>query len=123
MPKLEMQPKPLTTTRWRMGCVRYHDPPGSSMSPITLLGHILLLLAMVAPQATPARPAGDLFAEIFQRGLVKQKTMKSIRATFTETTTSSLLVKPIVAKGTIVAAPPARVRMTYAEPEPKVIVM
>jgi outer membrane lipoprotein-sorting protein len=88
-----------------------------------MLSHVLILLAIAAPQAPPSRPSGDLFAQIFQRGLVKQKSMKSIRASFTETTISSLLVKPIVARGTIVAAPPARVRMAYTEPEPKTVVM
>ena len=93
------------------------------MSPAVLLTHVLLLLSMATPQAPAARRPGDLFAEIFQRGLAKQKSMKSIRAAFTETTTSSLLVKPIVARGTVIAAAPARVRMTYTEPEPKTIVM
>jgi outer membrane lipoprotein-sorting protein len=93
------------------------------MSPAIVLTHVLLLLSMAAPQAPAARRPGDLFAEIFQRGLARQKSMKSIRATFTETTTSSLLVKPIVARGTVIAAAPARVRMTYTEPEPKTIVM
>lgn len=91
------------------------------MSPMAVAVHVLLLLSMAGPQARA--PKGDLFTEIFQRGLVQQKSMTSIRGSFTETTTSSLLVKPIVGKGTIVAAPPARVRMTYTEPEPKTIVM
>src|SRR5437764_1943567 len=94
-----------------------------SMSPAALVSHVLLLLSIAAPQAPAPRAPGDLFAELFERGLVKQKSMTSIRATFTETTVSTLLVKPIVARGTIIAAPPARVRMTYTEPEPKMIVM
>jgi hypothetical protein len=44
--------------------------------------------------------------------------MTSIRATFTETTVSTLLVKPIVARGTIIAAPPARVRMAFTGRNP-----
>jgi outer membrane lipoprotein-sorting protein len=93
------------------------------MSPAIVFTHVLLLLSMAALQTPAARRPADLFTEIFQRGLVRQKSMKSIRATFTETTTSSLLVKPIVARGTVIAAAPARVRMTYTEPEPKTIVM
>jgi outer membrane lipoprotein-sorting protein len=93
------------------------------MSPAAMLAHVLILLSIAAPQAPAPRPPGDLFAELFQRGLVKQKSMTSIRAAFTETTVSTLLVKPIVARGTIIAAPPARVRMTYTEPEPKLVVM
>src|SRR5262245_58657571 len=84
---------------------------------------LLVMLAIPTPQKSAPRATGDLFEEIFQRGIARQKSMKSIRAAFTETTTSSLLVKPIVTRGTIVAAPPARVRMTYMDPEPKTIVM
>jgi outer membrane lipoprotein-sorting protein len=93
------------------------------MSSAAMLTHLLLLLSIAAPQVPASRPPGDLFSQMFQRGLVKQKSMKSIRATFTETTVSTLLVKPVVARGTIIAAPPARVRMAYTEPEPKIIVM
>ena len=91
------------------------------MSLATISTYVLLLLSIASPQAPVSRQPGDLFAELFERGRVKQQSMKSIRATFTETTTSSLLVKPIVARGTIIAAPPARVLMTYIEPEPKVL--
>jgi outer membrane lipoprotein-sorting protein len=91
------------------------------MSLATISTYVLLLLSIASPQAPVSRQSGDLFADLFQRGRVKQQSMKSIRATFTETTTSSLLVKPIVARGTIIAAPPARVLMTYIEPEPKVL--
>jgi len=129
MPNGETQPIPVTSTGGYMRPVRYHEPEeacgsAASWSPMStaILGHLLLLLSMAAPRADGARPA-DLFSEIFQRGLAKQKSITSLRASFTETTTSSLLVKPIVARGTIVAAPPALVRMTYTEPEPKVVVM
>jgi outer membrane lipoprotein-sorting protein len=93
------------------------------MSSLTLLAHVALLLALAAPQKPSASRNGDLFSQIFQKSVARQKTMKSIRGNFTETTTSSLLVKPIVSKGTIIATPPALVRMTYLEPEPKTVVM
>ena len=62
-------------------------------------------------------PADDSFDRLFAETLAKRETIRSIRARFTEMTTSSLLVRPIVAHGTVVAAPPARVLMTYTEPE------
>ena len=95
------------------------------MSPAVILAHLLVLMSLAAPQgsARAARRPGDLFAEIYERGVIKQRAMKSIRATFTETTVSTLLVKPIVARGTVIAAPPARVRMTYTEPEAKTVTM
>jgi outer membrane lipoprotein-sorting protein len=84
-----------------------------------LLVTSLLVLALwpVAPRAA------DLFTEIYNRGAVKQRSMRSIRAKFTETTSSSLLARPIVAHGTIVAAVPARVAMTYTDPERKIVTM
>ena len=93
------------------------------MPPAIVLAHLFVLLSVAMPAGQATRKPGDLFEEIYKRGAIRQKTLKSIRATFTETTVSTLLVKPIVARGTIVAAPPARVRMTYAEPDPKVIAM
>jgi len=95
------------------------------MSPTTILAHLLVLLSLAVPQGTAPAPrrSGDLFDEIYQRGVVKQRAMKSIHATFTETTVSSLLVKPIVARGTVIGAPPALVRMTYTEPEAKTVTM
>ena len=49
--------------------------------------------------------------------------MRSVRARFTETTVSTLLEKPIVAHGTIIAAPPARVLMTYTDPERRTVAL
>ena len=84
---------------------------------------LLVLLSLVAPAIQAPHKPGDLFDELYSRGMARQKTLKSISASFTETTVSTLLVKPIVARGTIVAAPPARVRMTYLEPDPKTVTM
>ncbi len=93
------------------------------MSLLPAVAHLALLVSLAVPQGASPTRGGDLFARIFQKSVARQKTLTSIRASFTETTTSSLLVKPIVSRGTIVAAPPARVRMTYTDPEPKIIVM
>ena len=60
-------------------------------------------------------------AAIYQRGIIKQRAMHSLQARITETTTSSLLVKPLVAHGTIAATMPANVVMTYTDPESKTI--
>jgi outer membrane lipoprotein-sorting protein len=81
-----------------------------------LVGVLIAMLPLRAMQ-------GDRFPEIYKRGAAKQRAMRSLQARFTETTTSSLLVKPIVAHGTVVAAAPARVRMTYTDPEPKILTM
>jgi outer membrane lipoprotein-sorting protein len=81
-------------------------------------------LPLVAAAATLAAQAtGDLFDQLFARTLAKRQSIQSIRAKFTETTVSSLLAKPLVAHGTVIAAPPARVLMTYTDPERRIILI
>jgi outer membrane lipoprotein-sorting protein len=81
----------------------------------------LCLLAAASLVASQPSRRTDLFAEIFTRTAARRQSIQSIRASFTETTISSLLAKPLVARGTVVAAPPARVLMTYTDPERRVI--
>jgi outer membrane lipoprotein-sorting protein len=88
-----------------------------------VITRIILACALVFTTPSLVTRAADLFTEIYDRGIVKQRSMRSIRARFTETTTSSLLARPIVAHGTVVAAMPARVLMTYTDPEPKIVTM
>jgi outer membrane lipoprotein-sorting protein len=85
-----------------------------------LVSALFYLIAAVALADSPAAPA-NRFDELFARTLAKRQSIQSIRARFTETTTSSLLQKPIVSHGTVIAAPPARVLMTYTDPERRTI--
>ena len=93
----------------------------------TLAGALGMLIiaaaAVVGTEPGVAQQKPDLFTEIYKRGSAKQKVMKTLRGRFVETTTSTLLTKPIVARGTVIAAAPSRVRMTYAEPEAKTLTM
>lgn len=95
---------------------------------------IWILLAGASPErATPpaaarspvsdVSAADDAVAALFGRGFEVQRTLASVRATFTETTTSSLMVRPIVATGTMVAVKPGRIRLDYATPERKTVVI
>jgi outer membrane lipoprotein-sorting protein len=96
------------------------------MAASSLFVHLLTVVWLATSQASarqPTVPTDDLFSHIYKRAAVKQRSMQSVRARFTETTVSSLLVKPIVAHGTVVAASPARVRMTYTDPEPRTMAM
>jgi outer membrane lipoprotein-sorting protein len=65
----------------------------------------------------------DHFDDLFARTLARRQSIHSIRAAFTETTTSSLLQKPIVSHGIVIAAPPARVIMTYTDPERRTVLI
>jgi outer membrane lipoprotein-sorting protein len=83
--------------------------------------HLLVAASVIASQPQPA--AKDLFTQIYDRTVAKRQSIHSIRARFTEITASSLLEKPLVAHGTVTAAPPARVLMTYTDPERKTIAL
>ncbi len=90
---------------------------------------IALLLSVVALGAQKAAPApsatskGDLFDEIYERSLPQTNTLKTIRAKFTETTTSTLLSTPLVAEGTLVAVRPSDLLITYTKPDRKILRM
>jgi outer membrane lipoprotein-sorting protein len=85
------------------------------------MGVVAAVMAALALAGQAAAP--DLFADLFKRSPIAQRTLHSLRANFIETTTSSLLAAPIVARGTLVAAPPGRLVMTYTSPEPKTLIV
>jgi len=82
---------------------------------------LLPLLATAALVAAQAQVQEDLFDRLFVRTMEKRQSIHSIRARFTEATTSSLLEKPLVSHGTVIAAPPSRVLMTYTDPERRIV--
>ena len=110
---------PVITTRSDMKAVRYHA--GLRGSTVLLASAFLHLAAGVGLVASQATAPGDLFDQLFARTIAKRQSIQSLRARFTETTTSSLLEKPLVSHGTVIAAPPSRVLMTYTDPERRMI--
>jgi outer membrane lipoprotein-sorting protein len=75
-------------------------------------------------QKKPDKPLkADLFDEIYRRSQPIASTLKTIRAHFTETTTSSLLATPLVAEGTLVAVRPSDLLITYTKPDRKILRM
>jgi outer membrane lipoprotein-sorting protein len=73
----------------------------------------------VVVQAGPPR---DLFDEIYERGQ-STDAWRTLTAAFTETSTSSLLAKPLIAKGTLAVARPDRVVMLYDEPDRRTVLI
>jgi hypothetical protein len=63
----------------------------------------------------------DLFDEIYARALPFERSLKTIRGSFTETTESPLLTAPLVSEGDLVVARPSDVLLTYRTPERKVL--
>jgi len=88
---------------------------------VTLL-HLLVAASVIASQSSPQAPK-DLFTQIYQSAVARRQSIHSIRARFTETTVSSLLEKPLTAHGTVIAAPPGRVLMTYTDPERRMLAL
>jgi outer membrane lipoprotein-sorting protein len=69
----------------------------------------------------PARP--DSFDELYLRGQRANAAITTLTAHFTESTTSSLLTRPLVSHGRLAIERPARVVLRYSDPEVRVIVI
>lgn len=68
-------------------------------------------------------PARDLFDEIYARGRGIETSLKTVTARFTETTTSSLLSRPLVAQGTLAVERPSKIVLRYSDPEPRTVLI
>jgi outer membrane lipoprotein-sorting protein len=64
---------------------------------------------------------GDLFDEIYRRGAPIESTLRTVSASFIETTTSTLLKAPQVSRGTLVARRPSDVRLQYGGDDPRTV--
>jgi outer membrane lipoprotein-sorting protein len=79
-------------------------------------------LSLLAPAgATAAGP--DLFDEVYARAQAQESKLRTMHARFTETTESTLLRNPVVARGTLVAEWPTRIRLEYDTPERRIVVV
>lgn len=87
----------------------------------TRLTTALAALALAASAAVQASAPADLFDDIYRRGQPLEQSITTIRAHFTETTTSSLLVKPVIAEGTLLAVRPSDILLSYSKPEKKLL--
>ena len=79
-----------------------------------------LIVAAFVPVSTAAP---DLFDEIYARGKPLEASLKTLTARFTETSTSSLLSKPLVASGTLAVIRPSRVVMHYTSPDRRTVLI
>jgi outer membrane lipoprotein-sorting protein len=93
---------------------------------IALMTTALLFAAPTSPGQTPApraTPAAESFDQLYERGQRANASMRTLTARFTESTTSTLLVKPLVARGTLAVERPSRVILNYLEPERRVVLI
>lgn len=77
----------------------------------------------VVAQAEPRSGSSDLFDEIYRRGAPVEKTLKTVSAAFVETSTSTLLKAPQVARGTLVGRRPNQVRLVYTGADARTVVV
>lgn len=81
---------------------------------------LVAALACVYPLASPRR---DLFDEIYERGKGVDASWKTLTARFTEESTSTLLARPLVAKGTLAVSRSDRVVLQYVEPDRRTVLI
>ena len=67
--------------------------------------------------------ARDLFDDLYARGQKQIAGLKTLTASFTETSTSTLLAKPLVERGTVYVERPSRVALRYSEPDTRTVVV
>lgn len=85
----------------------------------------MLLLTAGLLTATLAYPgaASELFDDLYRRGQEKNGTLKTFTAAFTEVTTSTLLTRPLMARGTLAVERPARIALRYTEPDARLVLI
>jgi len=79
----------------------------------SVLSLILTMLVQLAAQGKP----DTSFDDIYRRSLQLNAELKTLTAGFTETTTSEMLTRPLLATGTIAVERPSRVVLHYQQPE------
>lgn len=87
---------------------------------VVLAGVVALLVAAI-PATVTAR--ADLFDELFKQGQARNGAMKTLTASFVETTSSTLLTRPLVASGTVAVERPARIALRYTQPDERVVLI
>jgi len=84
---------------------------------------IAFAIASAAVAGLHAQDEVPAFEALYLHGRERLAATTSIQAAFVETTSSSLLLEPVVSTGTVVAAESGRVAMLYDAPEPRTVVI
>jgi outer membrane lipoprotein-sorting protein len=78
-------------------------------------GVLVIAAGLAAGTAVGAR--ADLFDRIYAEGQQKNGDIRTLTASFVETTSSELLTRPLVASGTVAVERPSRIALTYTHPD------
>lgn len=74
-------------------------------------------------RASPLGEEPDRFDELFRRSEHVRTSLRTLTARVTETTTSSMLTRPLVEHGSVALIRPSRVLLTYTSPDERTIVI
>lgn len=88
-----------------------------------MLTSVTTALALLTAHPGASLQTPDLFDEIYSHGQNLERTLKTVRARFTEISTSRLLAKPLIARGTLAVERPGRIVLQYREPESRVVLI
>jgi outer membrane lipoprotein-sorting protein len=86
-------------------------------------GAIAVVLLTSCLGATSFTRERDLFDELHARGRKQNAGLKTLTASFVETSTSPLLTRPLVARGTVMVERPARVALRYTDPDARAVLI
>jgi outer membrane lipoprotein-sorting protein len=86
-------------------------------------GAVSVILLMTLLAATPGTRERDLFDELHARGQKQNGGLKTLTASFVETSTSPLLTRPVIERGTVIVERPARVALRYTDPDARVVLI
>jgi outer membrane lipoprotein-sorting protein len=84
---------------------------------------LALLTALFVISIGEALSSRDLFDEIYERSQKQNAAVKTLAASFTESSTSPLLTKPLIEKGTVFVERPSRVVLRYRDPDTRIILI
>ena len=84
---------------------------------------LLTWLVIASLGASPATAERDLFDELHARGQKQNAGLKTLTASFVETSTSPLLTRPVIARGTAIVERPGRVALRYTDPDARVVLI
>jgi outer membrane lipoprotein-sorting protein len=99
-------------------------PRRGTLKALLFVGVCLVAMVASASAALLQRTArADAFDDLYLRSQSVNKTLKTLTARFTETTTSSLLTRPLISHGVVAVERPSRVVLRYNDPEVRVVLI
>jgi outer membrane lipoprotein-sorting protein len=95
----------------------------SSVLAVAIAAIVCTAAAGGAAWSTQKAVADDSFDALYRRSSQINANLKTLTGRFTESTTSSLLTRPLIAHGTVAVERPSRVILNYEEPEARVVLI